>query len=282
MAEPISVWSAHAQNWGLVGLPQRPSSEDLAFIFRYATASLSANQTSNACVGVLGVTPELVQGPWPEGVSIEAFDRSEEMIHQHWSPHPSRPSRVHLAFWHDMPIANHRLGVIAADGVTTQFADKAYYSNFFKEMRRVLMPHGSLVMRSFVRHATGSLAEIRTQVHCKAIRQFGTLKWLIAMSLTDTTSLQVPVSKIAEHFDELFPDRDALSTLTGWDRPTLDTMDAYRGSDVVYTFPTLGELITLMAPYFYVEAVSYGMYELSHCCPILHCQPAPHPSDPPK
>ena len=52
----------------------------------------------------------------------------------------------------------------------------------------------------------------------------------------------VAVVDILGAFDALVPDRGALAVRTGWSPAVIDTIDAYRGSDLRYSFPTQAEL----------------------------------------
>lgn len=275
MVEVGGVWTGHARSWSSVGVPQRPCAEDMDIFFELVGAALAQGDAVAHRACVLGVTPELVQGAWPAGTSIEAFDRSADMIAQHWAEHPARPSAVREAVWDALPVEDARFAVIVGDGVTTQFADHDYYSAFFREMRRVIQSGGSLFMRCFLSpEARQDEAGIARQVEDRQVRHFGALKWRIAMMLADPETTQVRVHAIAETFDRLFPDRDGLSAAMGWSRAEIDTIDTYRDAETIYTFPTLRELGRMCAPYFEVRSVRHGSYELADCCPILTLSPA--------
>lgn len=281
MVEVGGVWTGHARSWSSVGVPQRPSPEDMAIFFELVGAALSSSADASdvgdgavhrACI--LGVTPELVQGAWPAGVSIDSFDRSADMIAQHWAEHPVNPSRVRQADWHALPVEDARFAVIVGDGCTTQFPERDYFLVFFREMRRVIQPGGSFFMRCFLSpEVREDEAEIVRQVSDRQVRHFGALKWRIAMMLADRASTQVRVHDIAEAFDRLFPDRDELGAAMGWSRAEIDTIDTYRDVETVYTFPTLGEFARMCAPHFEIRSVRHGSYELADCCPILTLSP---------
>ncbi len=282
MAELSGVWASHARSWSSFGMPQRPCPEDIAIFFELVGAALSHNSlgcsalsdviTHRACV--LGVTPELVRGAWPIGSSIYSFDRSADMIAQHWAEHPAYPSSVRQAQWHDLPVEAARFAVIVGDGSTTHFPVRDYYSVFFEEMLRVIQPGGSLFMRCFTSpEIRQSEVEIVRQLKVQQIRHFGALKWRIAMMLADRVSMQVRVHDIVSTFDRLFPDRDDLEAAMGWTRAEIDTIETYRDMETIYTFPTLREFSQLCAPHFEIREVRHGSYELAACCPILTLSP---------
>ncbi|MFM6959688.1 MAG: class I SAM-dependent methyltransferase [Schleiferiaceae bacterium] len=225
-----------------------------------------------ACI--LGVTPELVQGPWPAGTDIHAFDRSADMIERLWERHPTCPSQVRQAQWHQLPAEDGAFRVVMADASPNQCPDREYYDLFYREVRRILNPQGAFVARYFLRpDERGSLKEIRSDVNEGRVKNFGTLKWRIAMTLTDPLSMRVRLGDIAEAFDQLFPDRASLAAKGGWRAVEIDTIERYRNKSESYTFPTLAQIGEIFASMFRISNLDFGTYELSECCPILTLRP---------
>lgn len=272
MPESNEVWSGLSKQWNVVGIPQRPSQEDVALLFAQIEATQGVNSTNwssqSACI--LGVTPELVQGPWPGSITIVAAERSADVIERLWLPHPKNESRVQQAEWHRLPVESGCHQIVIGDGCTTQFPDLRYYESFFKEMHRVLDTSGALIMRCFVRaeDSDGEL-DIISRAFSGGIKHFGSLKWQIAMSITNSQTIAVPVAQIASTFDHFFPDRERLATAAGWQLATVNSIDAYRGSSSIYTFPSLRELGQLCQPYFSITSSHYSSHELAANCPIL-------------
>jgi hypothetical protein len=74
----------------------------------------------------------------------------------------------------------------------------------------------------------------------------------------------VRVVEIWRAFEQLVPDRTALS----WSEDTVATIDAYRESDIAYSFPTLAE--ARAALHGFVETACHvPRYELGDRCPTL-------------
>jgi hypothetical protein len=60
-----------------------------------------------------------------------------------------------------------------------------------------------------------------------------------------------------------------LAEQTGWPRNEIDTIDAYAGSDTVYTFPSLHTIERTCRGFFAVDSVTWPRYELGDRCPTV-------------
>jgi len=85
----------------------------------------------------------------------------------------------------------------------------------------------------------------------------------------DDERSDVAVSDVHSTFNRLFPDRSRLAEKAGWAREAVDTIDAYEGKQVRYTFPTLEVLRHAALPFFGLETVRRGQYELAERCPTV-------------
>ena len=93
-------------------------------------------------------------------------------------------------------------------------------------------------------------------------------RWRLGMALAGSGN--VAVAAIHEAFERAFPDRDALARATGWSRATIDLIDAYRGSDLVYSFLTRRDLLDTVADTFVgARFVSSGDYPRAERYPLL-------------
>ena len=267
-SESESMWRKQSRQWQHVGAPLRPTEEDQHLLFSVARTVL--NHPAPRLM-VMGVTPEVVNLPWPADAHLTAVDRCEQMIARVWQPHEAISSAVECADWHRLPFEDKRFQLVIGDGCTTQFEGESDYLEIFAELSRVLRDDGLLTMRCFIRPDTPeSLDAVVTAAHAADINNFGSLKWRLAMALVGhSQDMVIPVTRITEAFDELFPDRDALATEANWAREEIDTIDAYRDNRVCYTFPTLTELENILNPYFWLENVCTASYELASQCPIL-------------
>lgn len=262
------VWKQHAQQWQRIGTPLRPSTEDGQLMLELAAPALAGQQTPG--VVILGVTPELVQLPWPADARVLALDQSAEMIASIWQPHPGVESRVREARWQTMPVENGSISLIVGDGSLNALTSLQEYPEVFTEAARALKPEGALVLRCFVRPDRAETPDaVATAVLAGDVGSMHALKWRIAMALEVDHTFSVAVVDIRAAFDRLFPDRDRLARITGWARQTIDTIDAYQDVATRYSFPTLAAIRTAAAPHFEVGEVRSGRYELAERCPTV-------------
>lgn len=263
----MSVWDKHANRWEHIGFPTRPSAEDARIFADLASAyNTCCDQTK---IIVLGVTPEVVGANWPHGSVIEAVDMNPWMIENVYMPHPTLKTSVTLAHWQSMPMEDKSIDLIVGDGIFTPLETKDDYDALFCEMKRVLKPGGVMIVRAFLRPVISeTIDSIVKKALDGSIKYFGSLKWRIAMSMIDA-QFSVKASEIHRVFEENFPDRKKLESLSGWEAKTIETIDSYKETDSIFTFPTLNQLTNLSQNYTRIVDMRYGNYELSIRCPIV-------------
>jgi hypothetical protein len=174
-----------------------------------------------------------------------------------------------------MPLESGSAHFILGDGCTTQLANRKAYKVFFKEQRRIIKNDGFLLMRCFLntqkRESNNQIIKSALQGR---IQFFGSLKWRIAMALLSKRhTFSIKVKKIHEAFNSLFPLRIELAKSCHWNIDLINTIDTYKNSDISYTFPSLKELKTLIAPEFEIIKIYYPHYELTERCPIILMRP---------
>lgn len=267
--EQMAVWSRHASQWNRVGPPLKPSQDDTALTLSALTEVFKATQ-GTCCIAILGVTPELVQLPWPQSAKLDAFDHSADMIARVWQAHRSINSQVHEADWRALPLDDGTLHAAVGDASLNVLPMLKMYPEVLKEVHRVLAANGRMVVRCFIRpDKAEAVNEIVDAVMAGQVGSFHALKWRLAMALADESSASVSVTAIHQVFEDKFPSRPTLSKCTGWPQKQIDTIDAYRGSLTRYTFPTLFQVREHCEPWFDVVDVAYGNYELADRCPTM-------------
>ena len=263
-----SVWRKHSGQWGKVGAPLRPSVQDGTLMMAAVSAELGRTPASD--VVVLGMTPEIIQLPWPESVRLQAFDHSAEMIASVWQPHQRVVSSAQQASWQSLPVADRSVCVAVGDGSFNVLPDLLSYANVLRELARVLQPGGLLCCRYFaLPPVRESLQAVAAAVKAGEVKSFHALKWRVAMAVCEGPTFSVALPAIRAAFEALFPDRDSLAAATGWPREVIDTIDVYQGVQTRYTFVGLDTLQALCAPWFTLEALACGDYELAERCPTL-------------
>ena len=270
------VWKHHSAQWAQVGSPLRPTEEDTRIMLMLSAPAFSINEDISSVV-VLGVTPEVVQLPWPIHTHVVAYDHSTDMIASVWQPHFQNPSSVQQVRWQSMPLSDESVDLVIGDGCLSVLPCADDYRGVFAEVARVLKPPGRLVLRCFLRpEQSESIADVVTAVFSGKIGSFHTLKWRVAMAIKPDLEFSVAVADIHAAFESHFPDRQQLAFSTGWSREAINTIDAYKGTDVRYTFPTMSELKPLLLPFFDIVEVRHGSYELAERCHILSLKPRLH------
>lgn len=262
-------WPRHALQWSLVGPPLRPSEDDVALAMA-EVQSWSARHGRPARVLLLGVTPELATMPLPPGATLHAVDRSPSMI-AHIFPAKARARGVTAAVadWHQLPHIDGAFDLVLGDGCLTCGRFPEDYRKVAVEARRVLVAQGRMLMRLFTSpERAESLDDVARAVEQGTVHSFHALKWRIAMAIAPQTR-NVAVTDIAVAFERLFPERSALSARTGWAIEEIATIDAYRGSDVVYSFPTEAETVASLQPELVVVERHAASYELGERCTRL-------------
>lgn len=268
-SEQAAVWGQHARQWARVGAPLKPSSEDGRLTLESLAREFQDGHRPWR-VAIFGVTPELVQLPWPEFVELRAYDHSAHMIASVWQPHPVVSSTVIQTDWRCLPVDAGTFRAVVGDGIFTVLPDLDDYDAILAEMHRVLETDACAVIRCFVRpDVIESMSDVVTAVNLGEVGSFHALKWRIAMSLADASGASVAVSAIYKAFEAGFSSRSALAKVTGWPEAVIDTIDAYKGVPTRYSFPTLTKIREKFQPYFHIETVKVGSYELGERCPTL-------------
>jgi hypothetical protein len=262
------VWESHSRQWDLVGAPLKPSAQDGVLMMELGTSCLGLSQTVKR-IAILGVTPELIQLDWPQGVELEAFDHSEPMLQSVWAPNPKFASRVTLASWQALPVDDAHFDLVVGDGSFNALPSLVEYAPVFQELARISCDQAALVLRCFVRpDEAESMTEIKHAAMSGRVYSFHALKWRIAMSLATKNHGAVAVREVYDTFEAHF-DRENLARISGCPITVINTIDAYKMADTVYTFPTLAQWRDCCQPLWRVDQVLYADYELAQRCPTL-------------
>lgn len=246
--------------WARLRAPLRPNSEVVESI-RHALGEHALTTL------LLGVTPELAD----IGRDLTAVDRSEGMIRGVW-PGDTRTRRAVRADWLDLPCGPAAFMAVVGDGSLNALPYPEGHVRLHSELERVLAAGGRAVFRVFCRpDIAESLSSVLAEAMACRIESFHGFKWRFAMALAgERRAPNLPVRAIHSAFTVAVPDRTELARRTRWDLSDIDTIDVYRGSDEVYSFPTRDEVLAAVPAEFQErEFVGSGTYELSERCPLL-------------
>jgi SAM-dependent methyltransferase len=253
-------WNAIRRHWQLLGAPLRPPLEVVESYNRELNLARSH-------VVLLGVTPELAG----LGAGMTAVDESADMIAGIW-PGDTHTRRAITGDWFDLPFATGSVEAVIGDGCLSVIGSYTARRALFSAIARVLTPDGRAGLRLYASPQTTDDPEaVRALALSGGVETFHELKWRVAMIATSNAPDHViPVKTITERFDALFPDRDELSSRTGWELPVIGTIDVYTKSQAVYSFAPAAALIEEAGAFFGdVRIASTGSYGLAERCPLL-------------
>lgn len=249
-------WQDFAIKWQRLGSPLRPCVEDVEN-FRHAIGG-----DPGRCL-LLGVTPELAE----LASDITAIDNSAAMIAALWTG-------KHAAIqgdWLHLPFPEDLFDTLVGDGCLTLLSHPKQYVQFFEQLSRVVSPGGRVILRLFVSAAQKESAESVCQEALNGkMKSFHAFKWRLSMAIaSESANCNFRVAETLATFDRLIPDRARLASATGWNMEDITTIDFYRGSEAVYSYPTLAQVRQAIPPSLMESGLVYGHYELAERCPIL-------------
>lgn len=264
MTEKSGGWQNFAKGFERLGAPLRPSVSDVESL-RGAIAG------SDERVLLLGVTPELTG----LGKKMVAVDKEPGMIADVW-PGDDHRRRAVLANWLDLPFDDASFDAAIGDGSMNAVA--GCREELLVEVRRVLAPAGILALRVFCSpESPETLRDIRRELEEGWNGNVYSLAWRIAMSLApDKADAVVAVREVAQTFNELFPDRDAVAAKTGWNAAEIAFFDRLEAGAHSVGLPTLDTAVELLQRTFPQYRVIPGSgYPLAERCPTIVCSGGP-------
>jgi hypothetical protein len=167
-----------------------------------------------------------------------------------------------------LPFENSSVEVVVGDGSANCLCYGQLH-RLARSIRDVLTESGRFVLRCYTRpEAPESLGDILDDVGTPGLPSFHHLKLRLLMALQPDTESGVRVRDVYEAWRE-----NRRSMMNGWDPATVATIECYRDSDTLYSFPTLAELRSVLAECFDEIAVNVPRYTLGERCPTLVLAP---------
>jgi len=257
-----SHWASFHRHWNRLKPPQRPH-RDVAV----ALGKLIAEDGFADRVLLLGVTPELA----PLGRRLVAVDRNQTMIDHIW-PGDRDDRQAIKGDWLALPFPPGFFAAVIGDGSCNCLAYPDAYRELFAEIGRVTRPGGRIAIRVYLApDLPETVPALRAEVLSGRAGSLHAFKWRFAQALlAEAGGANVRVEAIREAFDCEFPDRPGLARASGWSMDDIATVDFYKGSAEVYSFPTLAQFrAALPATFGQARAVPSGNYELAERCPLM-------------
>lgn len=252
-------WNDHARQWSRIGSPLRPCHEDVEIIRR----SLAQGDDHYL---LLGVTQELTRLT----DHMVAVDHNVAMIAALWRGNSPGCNIVH-GDWMHLPFAAYTFAAVVGDGCLCPLAYPLQYEQLLAQLQLVLKPGGKALLRLFsAPDESETCVAVCDAALAGKIAGFHAFKWRLAMALVaENGDPNVAVDQIYATFARLLPDRQRLAAASGWSMEDIATIDVYRGSGAVYSFPTLAQLRQVIPQGLREAGMVQGSYELAERCPTL-------------
>lgn len=255
--ESKAGWPDFADIYSHLRSPLRPCENDVA-IMRNAISGRDSD------ILLLGTTPEL----FALSSKVIAVEGSMRMINEN-VPASNESRRAVRANWLALPARTASIDVVVGDGSLNSVGDMPA---LLKEIERILQPGGIGVFRAFCSpESSESLDTIWDDIQRCWSGNFHALKWRVAMSLAaEETDWQVPVRNIWTAFNNLFPDRQALQSTTGWSSTDIKTIDYYEHAGHSLTFPPASRFHHMISRVFpSIQFIMPTGYPLAERCPTI-------------
>lgn len=254
--------------------PFIPSTMDLEYIAEliadWRTANMDTAGEFTRTAYILGVTRGYALLPWPDDFVVIGLDKSPHMIEQTWPCHGHAKRHVVCGDWLQTPLPETAADVILCDGgiVLLRYPDEQ--QAFLREIGRVLRPGGLLILRCFVQGQNKQDPDdLFRQFEAGALGGALELIFRLQLALQDTAEEGVRVGKPLDLWTARQPDLAALAAERHWPTGVLETIEAYRGSNIVSYYPTLAELLQLAEGILQKIDCHTLDYPAGEHCPIL-------------
>ena len=241
-------WAARSLTYGQSGPPLNPNQEIIDGFTSLVPVS--------GHILLLGVTAK-IHAAYEH---ITAVDYSEAMIERVW-PGNTETKQVQYANWLEVELLENTFDGILGDGSVNMLAYPAEVRQLFKRSLQWLKPGGVFAARVWTRPDVPVTRERILAEAANPTMGFTAFRRLFNMLIADRDGSVFPVTKIAELFDDMFPDPSVLP----W--PDTSSIDPYRTSTATSWFPTRQEILDI-APQG-SHFVDVGTYDIADTCPIL-------------
>ncbi|HSZ10876.1 MAG TPA: methyltransferase domain-containing protein [Rhizomicrobium sp.] len=255
-----SHWNDYHRRWAQIKPPLRPDA-DVVAAFQCAIAGHADR------VLLLGVTRELAD----IGAHVTAIDRNASMIANVW-PGDTQSRKAYCGDWLSLPFEENQFTAAIGDGSLSAILYPSDYRTIFAQLSRVLRSEGICALRLFLTpDEIESVEAVKALAFAGKIASFHAFKWQFAMAMVqEVHEPNIAVADIRERFNTVFPDRAALSAASGWSAMDIETIDVYKNSPDVYSFPNMAQLReTIPETFRNVRLMQAGHYPLAERCPLL-------------
>ena len=175
-----------------------------------------------------------------------------------------------------MPVESHSVDLVLGDGCLSLLDYPAGYEALIRETRRVLTVGGRWLLRVFARpELPETVANVEEALFAGRVGSFDSVKWRLATALQESLRQGVGLSDVLETWRTVSSRVGKLPSSSGWDRKSVATIEAYEGSSMRYTFPSLSEIREMVKRSYREIACSTPSYELGDRFPTIMLEAFP-------
>lgn len=261
-----SEWGTDEGIWQTIQPPMIPVEEDVRLLEQACPPELLHEDAAPRML-VLGVTPALIEAPWPKGSELHAVDYDQVMIDLLWRPGEGR--YCHCARWQEMPLPDGYFDLVIGDCSFNALPAVDEYAAVLREIARVAKPGAPVVARFFmqsdppltvpgvIEQVSGELAGCSTTV----------ARLLLAIAAAGGDG-SLRFGDIPDLVAEQWGDPDAYLACLGHDAAGIERAKTILESDQRLNYPSEAQIRREFAPYFAQVTFAYPEYDAGRYCPI--------------
>jgi SAM-dependent methyltransferase len=269
---PQSYWDGFAQSYARLGPPLRPTTGDIEFLEKTVADYARTNGMQRLDALLLGVTPDIVCMRWPDVTSLVAVDSSLPMARAVWPGNVAGIRNVVCGDWLSLPRRPSSCDVVIGDGSINCLRYPGGFDDFAAAVSSVLRPNGVLILRVYLQAVPRESAD-DVLSDAGSISSFHALKLRLLMAMQKTAFDGVAVNDVYRWWRERNIDLRLLPNADGWAKTDIGTIEFYRGSSSIYSFPTLSELRSQLLEFFDEVSISVPPHDMGERCPVLVLKP---------
>ena len=265
-----SHWEYLASAYPLLGSPLRPSPEDIAIAEAAVEAYVATRSAYSSLAVLMGATPDLARMRWPASTKLIGSDASHAMMRFVWPGDEATMRFGICANWLAFPLPPSSVQIVVGDGSLNCVRHPEEADALCASVRDVLVEDGLMVLRCFVRpHQPESVDGVFSEMYRGAIPTYSQFKFRLFVAMEQDLRRGLAVAELYRLWASYSIDPVCLAKATGWPLSEIQTMDGFRDSSTVHTFPTMTEFRGLLERHFDLVDIRTPSYPLGEQCPTF-------------